>query len=173
MSRNDTTTPLSAIIKTIQWLPCVIWPDMLNTHATEFIYFTFYAHVLYAMLVLFCQRLLTNSMKLYSIEIYMYAFSLWIACDISMYSFYFGHCVLWFMDSDYPLGIFKLFFLFYISVAVIGGILYFCWYNTPYWLVLLCCDWPVYGMRGYLTIANVFGVVSQSRSKHLKEWETT
>ena len=86
MSRNDTTTPFSAIMKTIQWLSCVIWPDMLNTHATELIRSTFYTQVLYAMLVLsFCQRLLTNSMKLYSIDIYMYAFSLWIACDISMY----------------------------------------------------------------------------------------
>ena len=44
---------------------------MLNTHATEFIWFTFYAQVLYAMLVLsFCQRVSTISMKLYSIEIY-------------------------------------------------------------------------------------------------------
>jgi hypothetical protein len=86
MSRNDTTTPLSAIMKPIQWLPCIIWPDMLNTHTTELIWFTFYAHVSYAMLVLsFCQRLLTNSMKLDSIDIYMYAFSLWISCDISMY----------------------------------------------------------------------------------------
>jgi hypothetical protein len=42
---------------------------MLNTHATELIWFTFCAQVSYAMLVLsFCQRLLTNSMKLYQLE---------------------------------------------------------------------------------------------------------
>ena len=95
MSRNDRTTPLSAIIKTIQWLPCVIWPDMLKTHTTEFIYFTFYAHVLYAMLVLSsCQRLLTNSMKLYSIEIYMYAFEIYIKYNPMKYGmlYPFLHC---------------------------------------------------------------------------------
>ena len=44
---------------------------MLNTHATELIRSTLYAQVSYAMLVLSYQRVLTSSMKLYSIEIYM------------------------------------------------------------------------------------------------------
>jgi len=44
---------------------------MLNTHATELIRSTLYAHVLHVMLVLSCcQRVSTSSMKLYSIEIY-------------------------------------------------------------------------------------------------------
>ena len=44
---------------------------MLNTHATELIRSTFYPQISYAMLVLsFCQRVSTSSMKLCSIELY-------------------------------------------------------------------------------------------------------
>lgn len=89
MLRNDMTTPLSAIRKNNTMTFVLIWPDMLNTHATELIRSTLYAHVLYAMLDLSCwQWASTSSLKLYSIVWYAVSvFAQWIACDISMHNY--------------------------------------------------------------------------------------